>query len=663
MKILSPVGNMQSLKAAVNNGADEVYLGIDNFNARNIQGFTLQTLEEAIDYCHIFGVKVCLAINILFTDNELQDALNTLVQAYNLGVDAFIIQDLGLAYLVHKNYPEIELHASTQMGLHNLEGVQAILPYGFKRVVLARETPLSEIKRIKENTNVEIEYFAHGALCVSFSGNCYLSSYLCSASGNRGKCKQLCRLPYQFFKNDALLAKGYLLSAKDFNMIYRLTDLQEAGVDILKIEGRARRPYYVAVATREYKNALEGKKNSLTDLKLAFNRDYTPGYFDGNNKIISGKNNHVGITVGSVVKVNNGKNFNQVYFTSNRLITEKSVLKFFNNNIETTVTAFDLKQIDANSYMLTTTNKVVKNSVVNLIVDYKNEEETLNKEIKKVVEIEIIAEKNKNIVENISDGVCVVGDVCQEANTRPITKKDLIDNFKKSELFNITLNITKLEDVFLTKQQLNSFRRNVVLQLYNLYTKSYKHNIKQVLITTNLKVRKFEDFEIVSDDKYVGNKSNIILDINNYSVKNVEYLYKFYKNMGKNAFLDTPNFVLEKDIVVLSQIINKFNIPIIANNYYALTLTDNYVVGAGLNVYNSITANLFNKPIITAESNISSKINFAYMTLRHCPLKQHLKADCKNCPYNDNYFYKMDSGKVLKLKRKKFSSCTFYLTD
>lgn len=163
---------MDSLYAAVAFGADEVYLGVGGFNARNnIEGFTLETLEEAVDYAHTFGVKVCLTLNILLRDEELQEAVDLLVDAYDMGVDAFIVQDLGLAAEVHKRAPEVVLHASTQMGIHNLEGVEAVLPFGFRRVVLARETPLSEIRRIKDNASVEIEYFAQGALCVCFSGN------------------------------------------------------------------------------------------------------------------------------------------------------------------------------------------------------------------------------------------------------------------------------------------------------------------------------------------------------------------------------------------------------------------------------------------------------------------------------------------------------------
>ena len=306
MKILAPAGNFESLRQAVYNGADEVYLGINDFNARNnIDGFTLENLELAVDFCHLYNVKVCLAINILFSDDELFSALNTALKAYSFGVDYFIVQDLGLASLLKKFAPKIILHASTQMGIHNLEGVLSILPYGFSRVVLARETPLEEINRIRKNTNVEIEYFAHGALCVSFSGNCYLSSYLNNASGNRGKCKQLCRLPFTLEKNGKVLKQGYLLSAKDFDLSENLKTLEDAGVDVIKIEGRARRPFYVAITTRQYKNALIKNKTDKELLALAFNRGFTNAYFDGNGKIISSFQNHIGLNVGKIIKDKN----------------------------------------------------------------------------------------------------------------------------------------------------------------------------------------------------------------------------------------------------------------------------------------------------------------------------------------------------------------------
>lgn len=333
MKLLAPAGDMDSLKMAIFNGADEVYLGVKNFNARNIEGFNLESLKEAVEFVHLYNARIFLAVNILFTDEEMQSAVDLVVDAYNLGVDAFIVQDIGLINILHTLYPEVELHASTQMGIHNLEGVRVVESLGVKRVVLARETPLEEIKRIKSNSKVEIEYFCQGALCVSFSGNCYMSSYLCDASGNRGKCKQLCRLPYDFLHNGEVKKSGYLLSCKDINMLAKLQELESVGVDSLKIEGRARRPYYVAIATRVYRKALDGEKTK-NDLPLAFNRGYTAGYFDGNSGIISNLQNHIGVEIGCVQKVNLGKKFNEVFISSKQKFSPKSILKFYRDGKE-----------------------------------------------------------------------------------------------------------------------------------------------------------------------------------------------------------------------------------------------------------------------------------------------------------------------------------------
>ena len=188
MNLLSPAGNLESLKTAIYHGADEVYLGINSFNARNnVDGFTLETLKEGVDFAHVYGVKVLVAINILFDQSEIQSACDLVVDCFNLGVDAFIVQDLGFASMLIAHYPQIPLHASTQTAVHNLQGAKFFEKLGFKRVVLARETSLNEIENISKNCNIELEYFVQGALCVGFSGNCYLSAYTCSASGNRGR--------------------------------------------------------------------------------------------------------------------------------------------------------------------------------------------------------------------------------------------------------------------------------------------------------------------------------------------------------------------------------------------------------------------------------------------------------------------------------------------
>lgn len=668
MKILSPVGNFESLKAAVFNGADEVYLGINEFNARNnIDGFSLEDLKEVVDFSHVFDVKVLLAINILFSDEELQSALDTVVEAYNFGVDAFIVQDLGLAKLISENFPQIELHASTQLALHNLEGVKAVEKFGFKRVVLARETPLEEIKRIKENSDVEIEYFAQGALCVSFSGNCYLSSHLCNASGNRGRCKQLCRLPYSLEKDGRVLKKGYLLSAKDLNMTDRLNDLKNAGVSVLKIEGRARRASYVAMATREYFNALHGKKASVENLKLAFNRNFTAGYFDGNGDIISNFHNHIGVFVGKIEKVVTGKKFNEVFFSSNRKLSPQSTFKTFVNGAEkTTFTAFDLKEISRGGYRATTTQTLCIGDHVHLIVDAKKEEEALAVSKRRIVQIKIFAVENLPVKAQVClpcKTLEIEGDVCQIAQKQPLSKDDFVLSFGKSDLFEAVLEFVDFGKVFMTKKQLNSFRRKVFDAIFEELTSSYRHNLKKISVKNDYRVKRFENFQIVENLSEKLSAENIVYSPSFYEIEDVKKFQSLCKSQNKKAFLDLPNFALKKDVAHLKNLVKKTNITIIANNCFALDFDAEMVIGAGMNVYNSVTASIFDKPILTAESDISTRIDFPYMTLRHCPFKCHFGASCANCPYEDGFTYRMDNGKVLKLKRKKLSTCTFYLTD
>jgi len=668
MKILSPAGEIESLKMAIYNGADEVYLGVKDFNARNIQGFSLSTLKEAVDVAHIFGVKVNLTVNILFSDKELQDALDLIVDAYNLGVDSFIIQDIGLISLLCKYYPEIEIHASTQMGVHNLEGVKEVEKLGVKRVVLARETSLDEIKRIKENSNVEIEYFVHGALCVSFSGNCYLSSYLHNASGNRGKCKQLCRLPYSLYLNEKQLAEGYLLSAKDFNMLNRLKDLQQVGVDVLKIEGRARRPYYVGEITKTYRNALNNLQFNEEDINLAFNRGFTEGYFNGNGNIISNKQNHIGIEIGRVEKFKAGKKFNEIFITSNREISTKSILKFIDEQNETVITAYDIQKVK-DLYRITTTQKVEVGNTVNLISDYPKEQELLTSINKRKVEIKLTAKVGENITaEYYLNGkkYIMCGAVCLMAKNQPITEQDLKSNFNKSVLFDVVLTCD-IENFFMPKQQINEFRRNVLEEIKNKLLENKKEKINKINLKIEKNTQKFTDFIVICENFnnfLINNKNikekNIIYSPEIYTTEDIKNFIRECKKLNKKPYLDLPIFATSEDIKLLKGIVKETKIAVIVNNLYALNFDTEKIVGGGLNVYNNYSASYFNLPYIQAEGD---SFKMPYMTLRHCPMKQHLKSNCINCPFKCGYSYKMQNGKTLKLKRKKLTDCTFYLTD
>ena len=664
MKILSPAGDMPSLVAALAAGADEVYLGVKNFNARNIEGFSLSTLKDAVELAHIHNAKVNLTVNILFKDNELQSAIDLIVDAYNLGVDSFIMQDIGLISLTHAHYPQIEIHASTQMGIHNLEGVKEIEKLGVKRVVLSRETPLSEIKRIKENSSVEIEYFCHGALCVSFSGNCYMSSYLFNASGNRGKCKQLCRLPYTFKYKNKEIKRGYLLSAKDFNMLANLDDLYSAGVDVLKIEGRARRPYYVYTVTKAYKAALCGEPYNLLDLKLAFNRGSTNGYFNGNGNIISNNQNHIGIEVGKLKKFIRGKKFNEAFFSSNTTISPKSVLKFIKDNKETVVTSYDLKKT-GDTYRLTTTLNLEEKSTIYLISDFSKEQAVEQFTPKRNINLKINAKENKKIQAEFTinnNHYVIFGETCLSAKTAPLTIDEINKSFLKSKHFNFVIE-SEITNAFLPKQKLNEFRRTINEKIEQILTNKNIEKLNKFQINfekINKNAEKLLDFQYISNKKEEYLKNNIIYSPNDYSLNDILEFKNNCINHNKKPFLNLPIYATEKDIEILKEIVQKSKIGIVANNYYALNFTTEKIIGGGMNIYNSISKEYFGLPYIQAEDN---DFKMPYMTMLHCPMKTHLGANCNNCPYMDGYEYVMQNGKTFKLKRSKVSTCVFHLVD
>lgn len=347
VELLSPVGDFECLKAAVQNGANAVYFGANLFNARaNASNFDDKNLKLAINYAKIRNIKTHLTLNICLKENEIEEAFNLAKRAYEYGIDAIIVQDFGLANLLIRNFPDLEIHASTQMTIHNLEGAKLLENLGFKRAVLARELPLDEIQYICDNSNIEIESFMHGALCISYSGQCLLSSMIGGRSGNRGKCAQPCRLPYELLESDnvnksnqlncnseennrnksyKIIDKGFLISPKDLCSLESLPELIKTGVSSLKIEGRMKSPEYVATVTRIYRKyinlaykyihneissynvAIEDKK----DLMQVFNRGgFSLGHLnsEANKKLIfKEKPNNMGILLGTISKNNPSK--------------------------------------------------------------------------------------------------------------------------------------------------------------------------------------------------------------------------------------------------------------------------------------------------------------------------------------------------------------------
>ena len=283
LELLAPAGSMEALRAAVQNGADAVYLGSGTFNARQgAKNFTPQMLTEAVKYCHVRGVAVHLTLNTLVSDREISEVCSLIRSAAISNVDAFIVQDLGVISLCRQIAPHIPIHGSTQMSVHSLPGVLFCAAMGLTRVVLSRELSRDDIRYITQNSPIEIEVFGHGALCMCYSGQCYLSAAIGGRSGNRGRCAQPCRQKYGYGRAD----NHYPLSLKDNCLLEHLQDLKRFGVASLKLEGRMKRPEYVAAVTNVYRRALDGEPVSdemMETLNAAFNRQgFTDGYYTGN---------------------------------------------------------------------------------------------------------------------------------------------------------------------------------------------------------------------------------------------------------------------------------------------------------------------------------------------------------------------------------------------
>ena len=328
VELLSPVGNWEMLYQAIHNGADAVYLAGHDFGARKFsKNFTNEELIEAIKYSHLYGVLVYVAVNTLIYECEVENFISYIEFLYVNGVDALIMQDIGMIRLVREKFPDIEIHASTQCHNHNEEGVKLLKELGCSRVVFAREMSL-----------IEKEVFVYGALCICYSGCCLFSSLNGGRSGNRGECVGSCRLPYKLIKNEkqVKLTDKYLLSAKELNTINNLKEILDSGIDSLKIEGRMKTPAYVGYVTKLYRmlidkyyqnqdTNLQLTKEEMTNLKLLYNREFTKGYLFNEIDITNTKSpNHIGIELGKVIKVTN----KYIYIRLNYELNQEDGIRF-----------------------------------------------------------------------------------------------------------------------------------------------------------------------------------------------------------------------------------------------------------------------------------------------------------------------------------------------
>lgn len=532
-ELLSPVGNKEALVAAINAGCDAVYLGGYTFGARNYAGnFSDEELVEAIRYAHIYGVKVYVTVNTIIYENETQRFIEYVDFLHQNNVDAIIIQDLGMMDYLRKVYPNLEIHASTQMNVHNVEGAKLLEELGIKRVVLARETSIDVIKEIKKNTNIEIEVFIQGALCLSYSGQCLMSSLIGGRSGNRGTCTQCCRMEYDLISNDKKVNEDrYLLSTKDLNTLEYINELVEIGVDSLKIEGRMKRPEYVYLMTSIYRKALDdGVKDideTVLSMKKIFNREFTKGFLfhEKNDSFMNQKRpNHVGVRVGKVIDVNN--HFVKIRLESDivqedgiRILNSKEdvgcILNkiYFNKKLVNSAYKGDIIEVSLKG-------KVNKGDIVLKTTDKKQMEE-LNQLINKSKKIKIVGnviiKKNYPIILTLDDGknkVTVQSNyLVEEVINNPTSKDRIIEQFKKlgNTPFILDDFTIEYEDSFVKISEMNELRRKAVQELSNLrmyqipYQKeSYQIDLKDYPKENNysLLIHDFEDYKLVKDKKF-----------------------------------------------------------------------------------------------------------------------------------------------------------------
>ena len=598
IELLSPAGSMESLKAAIHAGCDAVYLGGTLFGARAFaNNFSNEELIEAINYAHLYGVRVYVTTNTLIYEHEVEHFLKYIEFLHKNNVDAIIIQDLGMLDLVHKTFPNLEIHASTQMHIHNLDGVLVAKKLGVKRVVLARETPVEVVSDIIDKTKMDVEIFAHGALCVSYSGQCLFSSLIGNRSGNRGSCVGSCRLPYEVVdeNNKKLNAGDYPLSMKDLNTLEYVGKLIESGVASLKIEGRMKSPEYVYTVTKLYREAIDSyyknkkvfiNQELLNNLQKIFSRGYTKGYlFNENiNNILNTKRpNHQGVKIGKVIDYQNGYVFVKLNDTVSINDGLRIVLKDFDYGVILNQFYINKKLVKIANKNDTISFKVNKKIPINSDV-LLTKDDSLNKEINQIINnnprkipisIKLKAQIKERLHLILDDGknkVEVFGNVLEKALNKETSKEEIKEKLIKlgNTIYTIKgIDIEIDSNIFIPLGEVNKLRQKAVELL----------NQKRLYQTNYLK----SEYDIKLKDFYKEEKRAIFIEENN-NIDISKYNIVYANNLD-NAIKYIPRVVDNYD---------KYNIneEYLVGELGAFNKLNNIITDYSFNVTNSYTVAL-----------------------------------------------------------------------
>ena len=654
-ELLSPAGSMESLKAGIQNGADAIYLGGSSFGARaSATNFDNDELIEAVKYAKLRNVNIFVTVNTSIKETEVEELISYTDFLYKIGVDAIILSDIGVAEVLRKRYPNMELHASTQISAHSLNDVLELKKVGFNRVVLARELSIEEIKEICDNVDIDIEVFIHGAICISYSGQCLMSSMLGDRSGNRGRCAQPCRQSYKLINKTTgkiIDVNGnYLLSPKDLCSIENIEKILDTGVKSLKIEGRMKRPEYVAVVTSRYRKTIDNyinnkitddKKALKEDLEAIFNRKFTSGYLmskNGSDIINLDKPNNVGVKVGEVLSFNSKKNKLKIKLSGKlskgdginlgggsigRIIKNGEIFDF---GVAGEIIEIDfVKNIKSKTPVYKTSDK--------LLVDNANKsfiEGIENKKINLKCEIFIkVGEKAKFILENIE----VYSDKkIEKTNDKEAEIDKIIEKLCKTGgtpykfVFD---NIFVDKDVFVPVSVLNNLRRKAIEKyeeykldfsskriIYSYKNFSYLKDKKVFNGKTTLKVHKNSQLDKILENPDI---SEYIREIYTEDFTLLEEYYNKFKTIGINLVYSALGVIRNEEYSILEKYLSKINNEIFnkvqistwgSKNFFKSKFgTKKFNIDTYFNIYNSYSLRFFEKYFDAEDITISQEIN------------------------------------------------------
>lgn len=593
-ELLAPVGNKEAFYAAIANGANAVYLGLNKHNARAYaDNFSLDNLKEYVDFAHLRNVKVYVTLNTIAYDTELEEIYSMVDALASLNVDAIIVQDLAVLNYAANTYKSLEVHASTQMGIDDVYGAKFLKELGVTRVVLARETPLEIIKEIKQKADIEVESFIHGALCVSYSGNCFMSAAIGERSGNRGRCAGCCRKLYTLIdtKSNKRIKSGYLLSMKDLNVSKNIKK-DMSFIDSFKIEGRMKEESYVAAVTNIYRHILDNEKVDYSDLDKVFNRTYTKGFINNeDSKDITNvsRPNNFGYPIGKIIKTYENKIWIKL---DNQILSQGDTIRIENDtSFEDDVNIVITKMFD-NNYklinssdklvMLYTEKKVKENSLVYKIKDI-NFNKTLNlgnkiKEYKKLgISLSISIKFDEQILLKVTYKDHTVYQkseyiVCK-SQSKPTTKEDIFAHISKlndTPYYIENLDIVLDDEVFVPVKVINDLRRDVIAKLnssrLNLKViKNKKQN--QIIPKENIEINPTLMIQVSTPEQYEF-------------VKNLGYENIYFKNIIRRnnvRYLNKEKSILFGGLSAIEYYKNNKEIELISD--YSLNVNNHVSVG------------------------------------------------------------------------------------